>query len=81
MSYTLYYKMNPEHTNGREYFYEDIHSSTHHPWHLQLSLMTWKEDENGIRVMKDRLGGCIKWLETEDELKEFMWIKLKSQKL
>jgi hypothetical protein len=81
MSYTLYYKMNPEHSNGDEYFYEDIHSIPHHPWHLQLSLMTWKEDENGIRVMKDRFGGCIKWLETEDELKEFMWIKLKSQKL
>jgi hypothetical protein len=82
MSYTLYYKMNTDHTNGDEYFYEDIDDKYDYSLgYMQVALMTWKEDENGIRVMKDRFGGCIKWLETEDELKEFMWIKLKSQKL
>jgi hypothetical protein len=74
--------MNPEHTNGREYFYEDIHSwQDYSLGYLQYADFIWKEDYNGIIVIKDRFGGCIKWLETEDELKEFMWIKLKSQKL
>ena len=84
MSYTLYYKMNPDHTNGRvQYFYEDIHTTRDNDSLaiMMLALMIWKEDSSGIRVIKDRFGGCIKWLETEEELKEFMWIKLKSQKL
>jgi hypothetical protein len=83
MSYTLYYKMNPEHTDGDEYFYEDIHTTMDNNSlaNMQLATVAWKEDSNGIRVIKDRFGGCISRLETEDELKEFMWIKLKSQKL
>jgi ribosomal protein S3AE len=75
--------MNPEHTNGRvQYFYEDIHTKDGYSLgYTQLALMIWKEDSSGIRVIKDRFGGCISRLETEEELKEFMWIKLKSQKL
>jgi hypothetical protein len=74
--------MNPDHTNGDEYFYEDIDTKDDYSLgYTQLALMIWKEDSSGIRVIKDRFGGCISRLETEEELKEFMWIKLKSQKL
>ena len=83
MSYTLYYKIDPKHTkSGDEYFYEDVENESEYSrGYLQLASMVWKEDSYGIRVVKDRLSGCISRLETEDELKEFMWIKLKSQKL
>lgn len=39
----------------------------------------WKEDSHGARIMKDRYSGCLKWLDTEEEFKEFMWVKLRSQ--
>jgi len=81
MSYTLYYKIDPMYTNGDKYFYEDVHTKEGFSLaHMQVANVAWKEDSNGIRVIKDRFGGCIFPL-TGDELKEFMWIKLKSQKL
>ena len=82
MSYTLYYKMNPAWQGEHEYYYEDVHDKYEQRSHiLRVADFIWKEDSNGIRVIKDRFSGCISRLETEDELKEFMWIKLKSQKL
>lgn len=79
--YTLYYKI--DHKHGDEHFYEDVENDAfgHSQLHLIFASMVWKEDARGIRVLKDRFGGCIRQLETEDELKEFMWIKLKSQKI
>jgi len=46
---------------------------------LQLADFIWKEDHTGVKVIKDRLGGCIRHISTEEEHKEFMWVKLRSQ--
>lgn len=46
---------------------------------LQLADFIWKEDHTGVKIIKDRLSGCIRYINTEDEHKEFMWIKLRSQ--
>ena len=81
MSYTLYYKMNPAFQSEHEYYYEDVHGKLEPFTHMQFADFIWKEDSSGVRLIKDRFSGCISRLETEDELKEFMWIKLKSQKL
>lgn len=50
------------------------------PAYLQLADFIWKEDHTGVKVIKDRLSGCIRYISTEDEHKEFMWVKLRSQK-
>lgn len=36
----------------------------------------WREDANEVRFVKDRSGRGLRKLETEEEWKEFMWVKL-----
>ena len=81
---TLYYKINPLFDQGnREYYYEDIlhYDDLSHHSNLMYADFAWREDSTGISVIKDRMTGITRKLTTEEELKEFMWIKLKSHKL
>lgn len=48
---------------------------------VQMAHYAWKETEDGIFWMKNRYSGGIPRKLTDEELKEFMWIKLQSQKL
>lgn len=75
--------MHPAFQGNHEYYYEEVDGDRNYEpvWHIQFANIVWKEDSTGIRIVKDRLGDCISRLETEDEQKEFMWIKLKSHKL
>lgn len=45
----------------------------------QLSDIIWKEDHKGVKIVKDRYSGVVRHISTEDEHKEFMWVKLRSQ--
>lgn len=44
---------------------------------MQCSNRAWEESEKGIRYVKYRFGGPI----PKVDMKEFMWVKLKSRQL
>lgn len=48
---------------------------------VQMSHYTWKETEHGVFWMKNRYpgGGKIPSKLTDEELKDFVWIKLKAK--
>jgi hypothetical protein len=46
--------------------------------HTSFSERIWLEDENGVKLVKDRLTGQVG---TQADLKEFMWIKLKCHQI
>ncbi len=41
----------------------------------------WREDKNGVHWMKNKIRDMATMKLTQDELKEFMWIKLKAQNI
>lgn len=82
--YTLYLKVKnhwgDQETEPYLYFSKECESFLDPPTrHMQLADFIWKEDHTGVKVIKDRLGGCIRHISTEEEHKEFMWVKLRSQ--
>ena len=82
--YTLYLKVKnhlcDQETEPYLYFSIECESFLDSPMRpMQLADFIWKEDHTGVKVIKDRLGGCIRHISTEEEHKEFMWVKLRSQ--
>lgn len=93
MSYTLYFNL-PKSSAWREiepypYFYINCDGEKDNPIGLmQYSDFVWKESSKGVQVIKDSttIAGMrfftarnLGYITTEDEHKEFMWIKLRSQ--
>ena len=48
---------------------------------VRLSDYVWKETEHGVFWMKNRTSGTIPEKLGDNELKDFMWIKLKAQEI
>jgi hypothetical protein len=84
MSYTLYLKVKnhwgDQETEPYLYFYINCDEGKEPSFRpLQLADFIWKESSEGVKVIKDRTSACIRFITTEDENKEFMWVKLRSQ--
>jgi len=58
---------------------KDVVRLNHHNL-IQMSHWVWKETEDGVFWLKNRTRATLDKL-TTDELKEFMWAKLKAQEL
>lgn len=82
MKYTLYMKFKFDDSAEDEYDYysQEIESDLPGFNRIENCIFAWKESELGLKIIKDDFGSCVRDA-TEQEIKEFVWIKLRSEPL
>lgn len=63
-----------------DYYSLEIENDLPGYWRMKNCIFAWKESELGLTIIKDDFGSCIRDA-TEQEIKEFVWIKIRSKSI